>query len=37
MLNERLEGYKEYTQKTRYKLIPGIWLKNCDLRCPINE
>lgn len=25
MLNEQLEGYKEYAQKTRYKLIPGIW------------
>jgi protein-S-isoprenylcysteine O-methyltransferase Ste14 len=25
MLHEQLEGYKEYTQKTRYKLIPGIW------------
>ena len=25
MLHEELEGYKEYAQKTRYKLIPGIW------------
>ena len=25
MLHERLNGYKEYAQKTRYKLIPGIW------------
>jgi len=25
MLHEQLEGYKEYAQKTRYKLIPGIW------------
>ena len=25
MLHERLEGYKEYAQKTRYKLLPGIW------------
>jgi len=25
MLHEQLEDYKEYAQKTRYKLIPGIW------------
>jgi protein-S-isoprenylcysteine O-methyltransferase Ste14 len=25
MLHEELEGYKEYAQKTKYKLIPGIW------------
>jgi len=25
MLHEQLEGYKEYAQKTRYKLLPGIW------------
>lgn len=25
MLHKQLEGYKEYAQKTRYKLIPGIW------------
>lgn len=25
MLQEQLEGYKEYAQKTRYKLIPGLW------------
>lgn len=25
MLHEQLEGYKEYAQKTRYKIIPGIW------------
>lgn len=24
-LQEELEGYAEYTQKTRYRLIPGIW------------
>lgn len=24
-LLEQLEGYKEYAQKTRYRLIPGIW------------
>ena len=25
MLHEQLEGYKEYSQQTRYKLVPGIW------------
>ena len=25
MLHEKLDGYKEYAQQTRYKLIPGIW------------
>jgi protein-S-isoprenylcysteine O-methyltransferase Ste14 len=24
-LQEELEGYKEFTQRTRYRLIPGIW------------
>ena len=24
-LCENLEGYKEYLQKTRYRLIPGVW------------
>ena len=24
-LQEELEGYKEYTQRVRYKLIPGVW------------
>jgi len=24
-LHEELEGYKEYAEKTRFKLIPGIW------------
>ena len=24
-LQEELPGYKEYTQKARYRLIPGIW------------
>ena len=25
MLQQELEGYKEYTKRTRYRLIPGIW------------
>jgi protein-S-isoprenylcysteine O-methyltransferase Ste14 len=25
VLTEELEGYSEYKQKTRYRLIPGIW------------
>jgi protein-S-isoprenylcysteine O-methyltransferase Ste14 len=25
MLQTALPGYKEYTQKVRYKLIPGFW------------
>ena len=25
LLEEELEGYKEYKQKVRYRLIPGIW------------
>jgi protein-S-isoprenylcysteine O-methyltransferase Ste14 len=25
VLTRDLNGYKEYTQKTRYRLIPGIW------------
>jgi protein-S-isoprenylcysteine O-methyltransferase Ste14 len=25
VLRQDLEGYEEYTQKTRYRLIPGIW------------
>jgi protein-S-isoprenylcysteine O-methyltransferase Ste14 len=24
-LQEELEGYTEYAQKTRWRLIPGIW------------
>ena len=24
-LQAELPGYKEYTQKTRYRLFPGIW------------
>jgi protein-S-isoprenylcysteine O-methyltransferase Ste14 len=24
-LKENLEGYSAYTEKTRYRLIPGIW------------
>lgn len=24
-LQEELPGYKEYTQKTRYRLLPGVW------------
>ena len=24
-LREELEGYKEYAEKTRYRLIPGLW------------
>jgi len=24
-LHEKLPGYKEYAQKTRYKLVPGVW------------
>ena len=24
-LQEKLEGYREYTQEVRYRLIPGIW------------
>lgn len=24
-LQDELPGYKEYTQKTRYRLVPGIW------------
>jgi protein-S-isoprenylcysteine O-methyltransferase Ste14 len=24
-LREQLEGYKEYAQQTRYRLLPGIW------------
>jgi protein-S-isoprenylcysteine O-methyltransferase Ste14 len=24
-LQEELAGYKEYTEKTRYRLVPGIW------------
>ena len=24
-LTENLEGYREYTQKVRYRLIPGLW------------
>jgi len=25
MLQEELPGYKEYTQQTRYRLLPGVW------------
>ncbi|MCP4764291.1 MAG: hypothetical protein GY870_21130 [archaeon] len=25
MLCEELEGYKEYMEKTKYRIIPGIW------------
>ena len=25
MLQAELTGYKEYTQRVRYKLIPGVW------------
>ena len=25
MLQAELEGYREYTQKVRYRLVPGIW------------
>jgi protein-S-isoprenylcysteine O-methyltransferase Ste14 len=25
MLKERLDGYMEYAQNVRYRLIPGIW------------
>jgi len=25
MLQEELPGYKEYTQRVRYKMIPGVW------------
>lgn len=25
ILQEELPGYKEYTQKTRYRLFPGVW------------
>jgi protein-S-isoprenylcysteine O-methyltransferase Ste14 len=24
-LQEQLEGYKEYAQRVRYRLVPGIW------------
>jgi protein-S-isoprenylcysteine O-methyltransferase Ste14 len=24
-LHKELEGYVEYAQKTKYRLIPGIW------------
>ena len=25
VLKQKLEGYREYTQKVKYRLIPGIW------------
>ncbi len=25
MLREELDGYQEYTQKVRYRLVPGVW------------
>jgi protein-S-isoprenylcysteine O-methyltransferase Ste14 len=24
-LKEELQGYKEYTQQVRYRLLPGVW------------
>ena len=24
-LQDELEGYKDYSQKTRYRLMPGVW------------
>lgn len=24
-LQQELPGYREYAQKTRYRLLPGIW------------
>jgi protein-S-isoprenylcysteine O-methyltransferase Ste14 len=25
LLQEELDGYREYTQKVRYRLMPGMW------------
>src|SRR5512143_1571794 len=25
MLHEELPGYSEYTRRTRYRLVPGVW------------
>jgi protein-S-isoprenylcysteine O-methyltransferase Ste14 len=25
VLREELDGYQEYTQKVKYRLIPGLW------------
>jgi protein-S-isoprenylcysteine O-methyltransferase Ste14 len=25
MLREELEGYQSYAEKTRYRLVPGVW------------
>ena len=25
VLHNELEGYKEYAQRTKYRLVPGIW------------
>jgi protein-S-isoprenylcysteine O-methyltransferase Ste14 len=25
MLTEELDGYLEYTEKVRYRLVPGVW------------
>jgi protein-S-isoprenylcysteine O-methyltransferase Ste14 len=25
ILQEELEGYREYSQRTRYRLFPGVW------------
>ena len=25
LLQEELDGYREYTQKVRYRLAPGMW------------
>jgi protein-S-isoprenylcysteine O-methyltransferase Ste14 len=24
-LREKLEGYQEYAERTRWRLIPGVW------------
>jgi protein-S-isoprenylcysteine O-methyltransferase Ste14 len=25
LLQEELDGYREYTQQVRYRLVPGMW------------
>jgi protein-S-isoprenylcysteine O-methyltransferase Ste14 len=25
MLSEELEGYQRYMERTRYRLVPGLW------------
>jgi protein-S-isoprenylcysteine O-methyltransferase Ste14 len=25
MLREELEGYQNYTERTRHRLLPGVW------------